>query len=650
MKVSLTSILFVLAMISGLVVRAEVSDLVPVQGILIDASGASVNGKFTMTFSIYDEEDNHLWSEKRASQQRVDVANGHFALYLGELNSLPFEALRAAEQLWLVLKTGQNEHQATRYRIPAGLLSLETNRGEQLGALLPGQIQPAMKNACDEGEYLNGWRTTSDSPSCVQLKNIAGSGSFQHLEDVPTWMETEDIDTVYDVGTGLQMLGGSILQLAFVDVEAWVSSVCYDDFTELDFLDFSSAGHSHTLDSLTTVPSGLVDATDNDTQYSGGRGLEIEGNRLRARGSPFANLVIVAKDGGDFTNIQEAIDSVMTFTPGAENPVLVLVYPGTYQGAVVVEPHVHLRGFGPRVTVISSSSPNTLVLRGNTSLKDLSVSNFGDAEVNNAMYAEFESGTSVVSNAAFHLDHFCGEACESSSVHIHGAGTSIELKNIIATGNRTGLTILDGANVTIRGGYFEGVTNSNATLNAESIEVEGLFQNLAGGVCKLWGGSTINGEMRNGLSNSTIVASQTHFAEQIVMLSGSVANLNRSVVAGSVENGGGMFTSNDSIINSINISAGTAALRRGYAGDVSLDDPSATVEMNNVIAESMEILETGGNAYIHNSTISNTSVPIQAEYGNVEISHSTLLGGDIVGASTCLAVVHGTTFYQTTCP
>lgn len=67
------------------------------------------------------------------------------------------------------------------------------------------------------------------------------------------------------------------------------------------------------------------------------------------------NVIVVAKTGGAFTSVADALASIVS--PSETNRFLVKVMPGVYtEGDVsIVGPFVHLQGSGPNVTVIESA-------------------------------------------------------------------------------------------------------------------------------------------------------------------------------------------------------------------------------------------------------------------------------------------------------
>lgn len=94
-----------------------------------------------------------------------------------------------------------------------------------------------------------------------------------------------------------------------------------------------------TVDGLISSATGgfrFPDATVQTTAATGGAGVP--------------NRIIVAKSGGDFKLIQDAIDSV---TPTQANPYLIEIGPGVYPEDLVLKSYLHLRGAGIGGTVIT---------------------------------------------------------------------------------------------------------------------------------------------------------------------------------------------------------------------------------------------------------------------------------------------------------
>jgi len=78
-------------------------------------------------------------------------------------------------------------------------------------------------------------------------------------------------------------------------------------------------------------------------------------------GAHYQQAVTVAKSGGDYTTISEALSAI---TPSANNPYLIMVMPGVYEETVQLKSFVELRGSGRNSCKISSSSGTPLTMDG----------------------------------------------------------------------------------------------------------------------------------------------------------------------------------------------------------------------------------------------------------------------------------------------
>jgi hypothetical protein len=244
-------------------------------------------------------------------------------------------------------------------------------------------------------------------------------------------------------------------------------------------------------DGLAGVPAGFADGVDDDTTYSAGEGLVLDGTEFSAHGSPYANVVVVAKSGGDYESIKKAIDSI---TDAAEdNAYLVWVAPGVYEEQVRMKPYVHLQGAGQEATVITSTATSsswppgqaTLVLTRATSLRDLTVGNGGTGDYNVALLATAGATQMLVADVTARA---LGGGMFNYAVYLTGGGTGVTLQGVTAlaengSSENDGLYNGDGAQATLHGGSFTarvgsrtyGITNrdSGTTLDAEGVTALG---------------------------------------------------------------------------------------------------------------------------------------------------------------------------------
>jgi hypothetical protein len=124
---------------------------------------------------------------------------------------------------------------------------------------------------------------------------------------------------------------------------------------------------------ITGMPAGFADGIDDGGSVA------------------YANVVVVAKSGGDYTTITEAMNSI---NPSSTSRYLVWVMPGLYEEQVTVKSYVHLKGVGPATTQIRSTASGnhnnatsaTLTLPANSQLSDLTVENASTTQDGVAIY------------------------------------------------------------------------------------------------------------------------------------------------------------------------------------------------------------------------------------------------------------------------
>ena len=103
-----------------------------------------------------------------------------------------------------------------------------------------------------------------------------------------------------------------------------------------------------------------------------------------AKTEGYANVVTVAKAGGDYTSIQAAINALPNESELCRNPMLVWVAPGTYTERVTLKPCMTLEGAGRGLTIIKSGGTSmvtqaTLMVSYQTTIRSLTILNQGEA-------------------------------------------------------------------------------------------------------------------------------------------------------------------------------------------------------------------------------------------------------------------------------
>jgi hypothetical protein len=130
----------------------------------------------------------------------------------------------------------------------------------------------------------------------------------------------------------------------------------------------------------------------------------VDGLHASELGASYQNVLIVAKNGGDFSSVQAAIDSISDAS--ADNPYLVWVAPGEYDEQVNMKPYVHLQGAGQDATIISSTvaasnwPPEQVAVRlaSYSSLRDLTAKSAGSASYNVTIMATTGVTETLVEN------------------------------------------------------------------------------------------------------------------------------------------------------------------------------------------------------------------------------------------------------------
>jgi hypothetical protein len=206
---------------------------------------------------------------------------------------------------------------------------------------------------------------------------------------------------------------------------------------------------------------------DNDTTYTAGAGLFLSGTEFSAQGSPYANVLVVAQNGGDFSSVQAALDNITDAT--ADNPYLVYVAPGVYNEQVTMKPYVDIEGAGEGRTIIhytgSDTSPfaddsaATVIGADNAALRHLTVESDGTGKghavgiLNNGASPDLLYVTTVALDAATNtslwnnaaspsLNHVTATASGGNNSRgvFNNSGSSPMMNNVVTTavdGNNT---------------------------------------------------------------------------------------------------------------------------------------------------------------------------------------------------------------------
>lgn len=144
-----------------------------------------------------------------------------------------------------------------------------------------------------------------------------------------------------------------------------------------------------------------------------------------------ANVVVVAKSGGDHTTINAALAAI---NPTASNPYVIKVMPGRYEenDAVRMKSYVHLQGAGKDVTTVLSSyyslSPSTVI----SGVTNITISGF---TITTSPYSDGNSGIVIDSSSFVTIEnnHFTGGRSRNSGIRDTGStATTIIRGNIFS--------------------------------------------------------------------------------------------------------------------------------------------------------------------------------------------------------------------------
>jgi hypothetical protein len=173
---------------------------------------------------------------------------------------------------------------------------------------------------------------------------------------------------------------------------------------------YASSAGSVPWAGITGMPDGFADGVDDDTLYGAGTGMELISTTFQLLDSyqlpqtcdldqlvewtgsswgcvtpdsgstSYANVVVVAKDGGAFTTVQGALDSIGDAS--TDNRYLVWVAPGVYSETVDMVSYVDIEGAAQNLTRLQSAGSSTadeatVEAAAHSQLRSLTVENIG---------------------------------------------------------------------------------------------------------------------------------------------------------------------------------------------------------------------------------------------------------------------------------
>jgi hypothetical protein len=329
--------------------------------------------------------------------------------------------------------------------------------------------------------------------------------------------------------------------------------------------------------------------------------------------APHKNVVTVARSGGQFTSIEDALDSIID--AGSTNRYLVWVAPGVYGERVTMKEWVDIEGAGENATRITHpGSPNpdtgTVVGANNAELRSLTVENTGGTIAADYAIAIYNSG---VSPSLLHVTAKASGGSHSSYAVMNDTYSSPNMTNVTA--------IASGASPDTNSGVLNNNYSSPNMTNVTAIA----------------SGGTYNQAVANAFSSSPNMTSVTATASGGTYSYGVVNNSASPKMTRVKASASGAATTNIGVYNTSS-SPQIMASNVGAAGGILSAGVYSTA---------------GSNVKIGNSKIAGSTHTVVNQSGDTtSIGASQLAGGyvDNAGTLACAGVYdENYTFYSNTC-
>jgi len=375
----------------------------------------------------------------------------------------------------------------------------------------------------------------------------------------------------------------------------------------------------------------------------------------------YANVIVVAKSGGDYDNITAALNSINDASD--TNRYLVRVMPGIYTEKVTMKQYVDIEGSGElstRITFTGSVSSNTGTVVGtnDAELRFLAVENTGG----NTYAIAIHNNT-----ASPHLTHVTASASGGAySYGVYNASSSPTMTNMAvnASGSSYSYGVYNSSssptmmmNVTASA---SGGTNNIGVSNTSSSPT--MMMNVtasASGGTNSYG--VFNSSSSPTMTNVTASASGGANSYGVYNLSSSPTMTNVTASASGGANSYGVYNASSSPIM-INV---TASASGGSTNNIGVYNLSSSPTLHNCTlhasggtsAFGIRNSATGGSytVRVDNSQVSGSTNTIYNESEFSTLVGATLLDGGAVapngGTVTCAGVYNESyTFYASTCP
>jgi len=273
----------------------------------------------------------------------------------------------------------------------------------------------------------------------------------------------------------------------------------------------------------------------------------------------YANIVVVAKSGGDFADPGAAVDSIIDAS--AANPYLVKIMPGVYDTGINLKPFVSVSGSGTEVTKLTGG----ITASGNSEISDLSI----DTGAYYVFLIGSGAGTTKIRNVSV-------KATNAQYVIYH-YDSNVEVENVkIETFTDTTLTTAAIMSESRWNG--NGYNSSKLTLKNSELTVNGENNPYSGWVyAGVWGSGYSTIEIDSSLITINAGQSYGFGAERVSSISNSKIIVN----------------STNSMSHGLGYVVGTTKIYNTYVdAPVFFDNPSygGTLKCANVYNANLELL------------------------------------------------------------
>jgi hypothetical protein len=196
---------------------------------------------------------------------------------------------------------------------------------------------------------------------------------------------------------------------------------------------------------------------------------EIEEN-MKSLEVSWANVLFVAKGGGDFTSIQEALDYAERQTPTLTNQWLIVVMPGKYVEQLELVDYVNIIGLGTQEDTIVSYANEKVIIPAVCILSNITIEQTGTpASTDMTLYCN----ASCSLDEEYPTTNYHNTSQESPghiTIHAYGEGPLITgIFGFDFASIPTGVTITNAV------GYFY---NNNTNMGADNFYLNGCMRNV----------------------------------------------------------------------------------------------------------------------------------------------------------------------------